>query len=106
MALLVIALMGPGSQSSVPQMPRPADLVVAHVTDADIAGVVPTRVTGQHVQMPTWSGSGLGVDSAQLLSAALLASLLLALVRLTPPPSQSALSLPRWRGPPQVALVN
>jgi hypothetical protein len=107
MALLVIALAGSGSRSSVPQLQRPADLVVgAHVSNADIAGLVATRVTGHPPQTPTWSGSGVDSDFAQLLTAALLASLLLSLVRLTRPPSQSAQSLPRWRGPPQIAFVN
>jgi len=106
MALLVIALVGPGSHSSAPQLQRPANVVVTHVSNVDIAGLVATRATGHPPQTPTWSGPGVDPDSAQMLTAALLASLLLSLVRLTPPPSQSARSLPRWRGPPQVAFVN
>jgi hypothetical protein len=107
MALLVIALAAPGSHSSAPQVQRPANLVVGiHPIDADIAGLVATRAIGHPLQTPTWSGSGVDADSPQMLGAALFASLLLALVRLTRPRSQSARSLPRWRGPPQVAFVN
>jgi len=107
MALLVIALAGPGSHSSAPQLQRPTNLVVGtHVSNADIAGLVATRVTGHPPQTSAWSGSGVDADSAQMLTAALLASLLISLVRLTRPPSPSAQSLPRWRGPPQVAFVN
>jgi hypothetical protein len=106
MALLVIALVSSGSHSSAPQVQRPADLVVAHLSKADITGLVPTRATGHPVQAPTWSGPGIDADSAQLLGAALLASLLLALVRPTLPPSRSARALPRRRGPPKVAFVN
>jgi hypothetical protein len=107
MALLVIALAGPGSHSSAPQSQPPANLVVGvHVTDAHIPGVVATRATGHPLQAPTWSGPGVDVDAAQMVTAALLALLLLSLARLTRPPSQSAHSLPRWRGPPQVAFVN
>jgi hypothetical protein len=106
-ALLVIALAGPGADSSAPQVQRPANVVVVtHVSNADIAGLVATRAPAHQLQTPTWSGSGVDADSAQTLGAAVLASLLLALVRLTPPSSQSARSLPRWRGPPQVAFVN
>jgi hypothetical protein len=107
MALLVLALVGTGSHSSAPQVQRPANLVlVAHGSNADIAGLVATRATGHPLQTPTWSGPGVDGDSAQMLGAALLVSLLLALVGMTPAPSQSARSLPWWRGPPQVAFVN
>src|SRR5947208_2143800 len=107
MALLVIALAGPGSHPSAPHLEPPANLAVGiHVTDAHIAGFVATRATGLPLQAPTWSGPGVGADPAQTLTAALLASLLLSLARLIRPPSQSAHSLPQWRGPPQVAFVN
>jgi len=107
MTLLVLALAGSGSHSSAPQVRRPANrVVVTHASNADIAGLVATRATGYPLPTPTWSGPGVDADSAQMLGAALLASLLLALVRLTPAPSQSARSLPWWRGPPQVAFVN
>jgi hypothetical protein len=107
MALLVIAVAGPGSHSSAPQLQPRANLVVGiHASDAHIPGVLATRTTGHPLQAPTWSGPGVDVDAAQVVSAALLASLLLSLARLTLPPSQSAHSLPRWRGPPQVAFMN
>jgi hypothetical protein len=106
-ALLAIALAGPGSHSSTPQVQRPALLVVGtHLSDADIVSLVRTRATGHPVHTPTWSASGVGADSVQMLGAALLASLLLTLVRLTRPPSQSAHSLPPWRGPPHAAFVH
>lgn len=107
MALLVIALAGPASRLSAPQLQRPTDVVVgAHVSNADLAGLAATRATGHPPQTSAWSGSGVDADSAQMLTAALLASLLLSLARLTRPPSLSAQSLPLWRGPPQVAFVN
>jgi hypothetical protein len=107
MALLVIALAGPGSHSSAPQLQGPTTLVVGtHVSNADISGLVATRPTGHAPQTSAWSGPGVDADSTQMLTAALLALLLLSLVRLTRPPSPSAQSLPRWRGPPQVAFVN
>jgi hypothetical protein len=107
MALLVIALAGPGSHSSAPQLQPPANLVAGiHDTNVHIAGFLATRATGHALHAPTWSGPGVDVDAAQMVTAALLASLLLSLARLTRPPSESAHSLPRWRGPPQVAFVN
>jgi hypothetical protein len=105
-ALLVIVLVGAGAHSSASQFQRPADRVVTHVS-TDIAGVVATRSAVHPLQTPTWSGPGGDTDSAATFSAAVLASLLLALlarVRPTRPPSQPAQALPRWRGPPQVAF--
>jgi len=104
--LLVIALVGLASHSSSPQVERAVAVVVTHASDADLAGVVATRATGHALQLPAWSGSGLEADSAHVLGAALLVSLLLGLVRSTPLPSRSARSLPWWRGPPQLPFVN
>jgi len=106
-ALLVVALAGLGSPSSAPQVQRPAGLVVgSSASDHEITASMATRVTGFPSQISTWSGSGVEAASAQLLGAVLLASLLLALLRLLPPPFRSARSLPRRRGPPRVAFVN
>jgi hypothetical protein len=107
LALLAIALAGAGSHSSTPRLQQPAQVVVgAHPNDAGDAGLVVTRATGHLLQTPTWSGSGVGTDAAGVLTASLLGSLLLALVRFTRPPSQSAQPLPPRRAPPQVAFVH
>ena len=107
MALLAAAVAGPAvAHFSAGHLQRPAHLVVgAHTGDGASSHAVLTPAGGQpaHAQ---WFGSAPSTAPDLLLTAALLASLLLALVRLMSGPPQAAGALPQRRAPPRLAFTD
>jgi hypothetical protein len=105
MALLAIVLT-PTTFSSPGRLAPAGHVVgVTHLTDADMGHLIAPRVTGHQTRTPTWPGWGAGAEPVLLLSGALLASVLLALVGRTRPQGQPYRSFPRRRGPPQLAFT-
>jgi hypothetical protein len=105
-ALLAAAVAGPVAHFSPVQLESPAHLTVAaHLGDGASSVAVLTPASRQPAQAP-WFGSAPGTAADLLLTAALLASLLLALVRVPLVPSQARRALPRRRGPPRLAFTD
>jgi hypothetical protein len=105
-ALVAGALVAPVADFSPVQLDRSAHLTVAaHLGDGPMGAAVRTVTSGQPAQTPGF-GSVPGSVPDLLLTAAQLASLLLALVRVPSVRSQAARALPRRRGPPGLAFTD
>jgi hypothetical protein len=106
LALVAGAVVGPLPQFSPVQLDRPAHLALsADVGDGALSAAVLTPARGQRAQTPGF-GSVPGTGPDLLLSSVLLASLLLALIRVPSVPSQAARALPQRRGPPVLAFTD
>jgi hypothetical protein len=106
LALVAGAVVGPVARFSPVQLDRPAHLTVpAHLGDGALSAAVLTPASRQPAQTPGFR-SVPGTASDLLLTSVLLASLLLALVRLPSVPSQASHALPQRRGPPGLAFTD
>lgn len=106
LALVAGVVVGPAAQLSPVQLDRPAHLsAAAHLDDGAFGAAVVTPARARPAQTPGfWSVPGTAPDL--LLTSVLLASLLLALVRVPPARPQAARALPRRRGPPVLAFTH
>jgi hypothetical protein len=102
MSLLLGALAGPVGQASGRARPGTTPVsVTASVGDAVPGSVVLPPAPGHAMQAATWLW---WIPTEQLLAAALLASMLLAVGGFTGPRAWSQQAPPPGRGPPQVAF--
>jgi len=105
-ALVTGALVGPVAHFSPAQLDRPAHLAVAaHLGDGPLGAVVLPPAGRQPAQTPGF-GSVPGSAPELLLTAAVLTSLLLALVGVPSVRSRTARALPQRRGPPRLAFTD
>jgi hypothetical protein len=102
MSLILGALAGPVGQASGPAPAGTTPIsVTASLGDAVPGSVILPPARGHAMQAVTWLW---WIPTEQLLAAALLASMLLAVAGFTGPPVRSHQAPPPGRGPPQVAF--
>jgi hypothetical protein len=106
-ALLALVLAAPTSSSPTPELQRAGHPVVIHAQGADLGELMATRPSEHRTQASTWPAWGAGAEPALLLSSSvLLAGLLLGLSDGARSHRRSPRSLPRRRGPPQLAFTH